>query len=176
MYTRSQNKLSSSTASAAATHVSSRLSTSTSTQTPSPRRTTSRKTVQQAPRKPKAKLLEKRRVSQPVFPGQSLLGSSTTSTTSGPFEASQSPEAIEDWIEVKPTNSPSKPPRTWKIYMDGVNGRVHSIIDTKTHTTLYHHERDADQPVRMSLLNGKVEYVENAQTGHVFYQSPNITL
>ncbi|XDG05826.1 hypothetical protein ABKA04_005441 [Annulohypoxylon sp. FPYF3050] len=60
-------------------------------------------------------------------------------------------------------------PFIWKIYMDGCPARVHSIVDVRRHRKIYHHARDADKPLRMALIQGRVQWIENTATTETIY-------
>ncbi|KAI2472827.1 hypothetical protein F4781DRAFT_427920 [Annulohypoxylon bovei var. microspora] len=179
MKTRSQSSngsgvpstTSSATSGASSSASSSRTPGRRSTRTPSPRSASQRSTLQRAPSKPRAKLLDdKHKIKKLSLPARRSSGSSRRSSTS----------SIQDSIEVKilPRELEEKTESTQlknlKIYMDGCPGRLYSILDVEHQEKLYHYKRDADKPIRITLLRGRVESIQNADTEEWLYRCPGL--
>ncbi|KAI0386526.1 hypothetical protein F5Y04DRAFT_276132 [Hypomontagnella monticulosa] len=94
--------------------------------------------------------------------------------TSTEHDQGEEPEQLRDpdlRQEPDQTASPEpSPPRLIKTYRDGVLGRLVSIYDTTTREYVYKHDRDAHKPIRMTFLHGKIESLQDADTGKFIYQ------
>ncbi|KAI0113305.1 hypothetical protein F4814DRAFT_460457 [Daldinia grandis] len=104
--------------------------------------------------------------------------------TSGGDSASKPPgesslgEPIIDTVvalSLQSQPSPKRPdpastlPRVIIIYQNGCNSRLHSIYDRKAHKHIYHHDRDANKPIKMAFTKGHIESLQDIRTGDFLY-------
>ncbi|KAI1649365.1 uncharacterized protein F4817DRAFT_363694 [Daldinia loculata] len=138
----------------------------TATPTPSP---TTDWTPKQSPTTPDLSSLPKKesRVKDSA-PGASV--ESTPVPSSG--------ESIADTVVATSSQSQPSPerhglasalPRVIIIYQNGCHSRLRSIYDKEAREYIYHHNRDADKPIRMAFVKGHIESLHDINTGRFLY-------